>query len=70
MKVPKSYDVQSKGAIPCEKGTNPFDNPGIKPHESAIKDTPGESATNPAKAFSQNKGQPFGKGGSGYTNSF
>jgi hypothetical protein len=67
MKVPKNYDVVSKGSIPCAKGTESSAYKGIQPEESNIKDTPGENATNDTAAHSTNKAQPFGAGGSGYT---
>ena len=65
MKISKNYDV-TKGAPSFEKGTNPFDNAGIKPN-SSIPDTAGQKASNPAAAHSVSKAQPAGKGGSGYT---
>jgi len=68
MKVPKNYDVVNKGAIPFQKGTAPDDYKGIQPEESNIKDTPGEKATNDPSGMSTNRAQPFGAGGSGYTN--
>lgn len=67
MKIPTNYDVVNKGAIPASKGTDYCDNPGIMPNEKPIADTPGERATNEESAYSVKKGQPFGKGGSGYT---
>ena len=66
MKVPKNFDPRN-GAPDISKGTNPFDNPGITPSSKAIAMTPGEKESNPGKAYEINKGQPFGKGGSGYT---
>jgi hypothetical protein len=39
---------------------------GIQPHEKAVPETPGENATNDVTKHSSSKGQPFGKGGSGY----
>lgn len=66
MKIPKNYDVVAN-TPDASKGTNPFDNPGIEPSMKAIADTPGEKATNDPAALSTNKGQPFGKGGSGYS---
>jgi len=65
MKIAKNYDVVNN-TPDASKGTNPFDNPGIMPNKS-IPDCPGEKATNDPAALSTNKGQPFGKGGSGYT---
>ncbi len=65
--IPKNYDVVGKDAISPDKGLNFTENPGIKPGISKIKDTPGENATNDTSAREINKGQPFGKGGSGYT---
>lgn len=67
MKVPKDYDVVEKGSISFAKGTESDDYKGIQPSESAIKETPGENATNNTAGMSINKGQPFGPGGSGYT---
>ena len=65
MKISKSFDVVSQEAPACAKGTNPFDNPGIMPSESAIKKTPGETVRNSTAARRMDKGQPFGKVGSG-----
>jgi len=67
MNVPKNYDPLSRGPIAAEKGTNPFDNAGIKPSESAIPETPGMKASNEPKHNTMSKGQPFGSGGTGYT---
>jgi hypothetical protein len=64
--ISKDYDPR-KGAPALSSGTDPFDNPGIMPSEKNIAQTPGEKATNPAAAYEVNKGQPYGKGGSGYT---
>ena len=61
--------MKDKGAIPFDKGTLPWSNPGIEPHEKAIPETSGENASNPAAAHETSKGQPFGAGGSGYTKS-
>lgn len=68
MKISKSMDVVNDAAPSCEKGTGPFENPGIKPSESAIADTPGENATNDtsSQTESMNKGQPFKKGATAY----
>lgn len=65
MKIPKDYDVVSN-TPDGNKGTNPFDNPGIQSSGKAIADTPGERATNDPAALETSKSQPFGKGGSGY----
>lgn len=67
MKVPKNYDVVGKDAISPEKGANFTENPGIQPGITKIAETPGEKATNDTAGAETNKGQPFGKGGSGYT---
>ena len=69
MKVPKDYDVES-GGIAASKGTDYCDNPGVMPNEKAVPMTPGEKGENPAAQFQQNKAQPFGKGGSGYTKNY
>lgn len=68
MNVKKDWDPTSDEVNPT-KGTNYQDNPGLAPSNSAIPETPGEKATNDAVALSYNKGQNFGKGGSGYTKS-
>lgn len=68
MKIPKDFDVVNKPAPAADKGTAMWDNPGIKPHEKAVPDTPGENATNDVTRREINKAQPFkGKGVSGYT---
>lgn len=67
MKVPKDYDVVSKGAPSFSKGTSMEDYKGVQPEESAIKMTPGEKETNNPAVENTNKKQPFGPGGSGYT---
>jgi len=64
MKISKSMDVVNGPAPSCEKGTGPFENPGIKPSESAIADTPGENASNDTSAESMSKAQPFKRKGS------
>lgn len=66
MKIPKNYDAVARGPVDFEKGTGPFDNPGIKPVKN-VADTPGEKAMNEPGANTISKKQPFGKGGSGYT---
>lgn len=67
MKIPKNYDVVGKEPPNWDKGTNPMDNPQIEPR-SSIPDTPGEKTQNMTSVTEVTKGQPFGKGGSGYTN--
>lgn len=67
MKIPKNYDVVARDAISPEKGANFTENDGIKPGISKIAETPGEKATNDTAGLEYNKGQPFGKGGSGYS---
>lgn len=67
MKVPKNYDVVTKGPIAASKGTDSDNYKGIQPHESAVRDDPGEKASNDPSGLSTNKAQPFGAGGSGYT---
>lgn len=67
MKISKSIDVVSGAAPSSEKGTGPFENPGIKPSETAIADTPGENATNNTAAEESSK--PMGikrKGSTAY----
>ena len=67
MKIPKNIDVVGKEAPACSKGTNPFDNPQIKPYESPIPDTPGEKAVNSTEPEAPSKGFPSGlTKGSGY----
>ena len=63
----KNYNPADGDAPKMSSGSNPFDNPGIQPSETAIKDTPGENATNDVAAESMSKGQPFKCKGSGYT---
>lgn len=67
MNIKKDWDPVSNQAPSFEKGTNYQDNPGVMPNEKAIPETPGEKATNDTAGLSYNKGQNFGKGGSGYT---
>ena len=67
MNIAKNWDPVSKEAPAGEKGTLPQNYKGIQPESGNIKDTPGENATNSTAAHSHSKGQPFGKGGSGYT---
>lgn len=67
MHISKKTDVAFTPAPSFEKGTNPFDNEGIKPR-SSIPDTPGEKASNETVGRSISKAQPFGKGGTGFTN--
>lgn len=68
MKVPKNYDPVSKDAIAPDKGTDFCDNPGIDPGITPIAMTPGEKSTNDTAGRDISKAQPFGKGGSGYSN--
>ncbi len=68
MKIPKNYDVVSN-CPDGNKGTLPWDNPGIAPRTTPVPETPGEKVSNDPTQFEMNKGQPFGKGGSGYTKS-
>ncbi len=65
MKIPKNHDCVEGAAPKFSQGTNPFNNPGIQP--LTIKETPGEKASNSPQVERTKKGQPFGKGGSGYT---
>lgn len=67
MKIDKSKDIAMQEAPMCSKGTNPWDNAGIMPHEKAIPDTPGQKATNDTSAESFSSAQPFKTKGSGYT---
>jgi len=68
MKIPKNFDVVYKPSPAADKGT-PFGSyDGINPHEKAIPETPGEKASNDPSGYEMSKGQPFGPGGSGYTN--
>lgn len=69
MKIPKDFDVEGKAPPKCESGTSYMDNPGVKPYESPIPDTPGENATNSTEPESMSKSQVPGgvKKGSGYT---
>jgi hypothetical protein len=68
MKIKKDIDV-IYGSLPsCASGTNPFDNPGIKPSEKSIPMTAGEKATNSTSPELINKAQPFKKTGAGYNN--
>ena len=64
MKISKHIDVCGGTPPSFEKGTGPFENPGIKPSESAIADTPGENASNNTAEESTNKAQPFKRKGS------
>lgn len=66
MKISKDFDPVSKEAPSFSKGATINDYSGIQPHESAIKETPGEREMNETAAHSSSKKQPFGKGGSGY----
>lgn len=67
MQVKKNYDVVASDVIDPKKGTDPCDNPGIMASISKVKNTPGEDATNETAALDIKKAQPFGKGGSGYS---
>ena len=68
MKIPTDFDVVNNPTPSADKGT-PFGSyDGINPNEKAIPDTPGEKATSDPCCFEMSKGQPFGAGGSGYTN--
>jgi len=64
----KNYDCAGDDAPKMSSGVDPFDNPGIDPSESPIKDTPGETATNDVSQETWNKAQPFKCKGSGYGN--
>ena len=64
-KVSKSRDVIGTPAPSCDSGTQPWDNPGIKPNPPGV--TPGEKASNDTTENQINKAQPFSKKGSGYT---
>lgn len=67
MKIPTNYDVVGKDAPSYEKGTSPFDNPQIAPHESAIPQTPGEKAVNSTQPDMISKPGPMIKSaGGGY----
>lgn len=67
MKIPKNHNCVTGSAPSFDKGTGPFDNPGIQPVKGEIKDSPGEKQRNSPGVENFKKGQPFGKGGSGYT---
>lgn len=67
MRIPRDYNVVDRDVIDPAKGTAYDANPGITPSIKAVSDTPGEKATNETSMMETNKGQPFGKGGSGYT---
>lgn len=63
----KTYDCANDEAPKMSSGSNPTDNPGIEPFETAIPDTPGEKAVNDVAAESMSKAQPYKCQGSGYT---
>ncbi len=69
MKIPYSKDVVNDACPSANKGTNPWDNPGIQPHESAVPDVPGDKAMNPVapELFSKSAAYKPAKSGSGYT---
>lgn len=68
MKIATDFDVVNKPAPSAASGTAFGSYDGINPHEKAIPECPGEKASNDPAAFSMTKAQPFGSGGSGYTN--
>lgn len=63
--VKKNWDPVSDSV---DMGNKFEEHPGLDASAKNIPETPGENATNDPVAESYNKGQPFGPGGSGYTN--
>lgn len=62
MKIKTNFDVVNSEPPSADKGTLPWDNPGIDPYEKAIPETPGEKAVNSTEPDMINKGPTIKRG--------
>lgn len=59
MKIPYNKDTVNDEAPSADRGTGPFDNPGIQPYESAVPETAGEKLLNPTTPDEYTKNPPY-----------